>query len=351
MEYVILQNKLLGTGYFNNDEWLDKYIKLIINNNLSKKIKYKSAKHHILPRCYYTLNNIEVDNSSENTVFLLHADHVLAHLYLALSTSDASFRRKNLSSMWFVLSKSSASRPQCIKDNPNEISNLISYIESLKSDKLLIYEKPKEACQVVTGSTWYNNGDIEKYFSETDVIPDGFIKGRLSSDKYHTNAIDRIWINDGVHQLHIKVEESYQYLEQGFTTGMMYRGDEWYNNVAFALKNKSEDWCKNISEGKQKFFENNPNFRNDGNFKIGCEPHNKNKKWITNGVENRFICIDEYDKWSAEGWHWGATQKRNKKVKVIFTDNTYKWVSITSVDKYIKEGYVVDYSSLDTEVQ
>lgn len=42
---------------------LKEYIKLI--NNKSNLTEYQTIhKHHIIPKCWYTKNNIEIDNSS-----------------------------------------------------------------------------------------------------------------------------------------------------------------------------------------------------------------------------------------------------------------------------------------------
>ena len=81
-----LKTKLLNTNYFIDNEYLDKYCKLIIDNLETKKEKYKTQSHHILPMCYFKSVKLEIDNSKENKVNLLYINHILAHYYLCLCT-------------------------------------------------------------------------------------------------------------------------------------------------------------------------------------------------------------------------------------------------------------------------
>ena len=77
------KNKLLSIGCIDN-EYLQKYLYLIAANAKTAKEKYKTNCHHILPRCYFKLLNLPVDNSKTNLVNLSHKDHLLAHYYLYL---------------------------------------------------------------------------------------------------------------------------------------------------------------------------------------------------------------------------------------------------------------------------
>lgn len=88
----MLKDKILNTGYFLDNEYLDAYLDLISKNTESRRVKGKTQRHHIIPREYFVLNKISVDNSTENLVNLLYKDHILAHYYLALCCSDAILR-------------------------------------------------------------------------------------------------------------------------------------------------------------------------------------------------------------------------------------------------------------------
>lgn len=92
-----LKTKLLATNCFEANEYLDKYCKLIIDNLEKRREKYKTQKHHIIPRCYFRLNNLEIDNSKENIINLLYKDHILAHYYLTLCSKSKIFNKLNFS--------------------------------------------------------------------------------------------------------------------------------------------------------------------------------------------------------------------------------------------------------------
>lgn len=81
-----LKDKLLQTGYFEDNEYLELYIKLMIVNKNRLYLKKSTNKHHIIPKSYYKMSNIPIDNSKENLINLLYKDHILAHYYLCLCT-------------------------------------------------------------------------------------------------------------------------------------------------------------------------------------------------------------------------------------------------------------------------
>ena len=89
-----LKNKILATNYFEDNKYLDKYCKLIEDNKDTKREKYKTQIHHIIPKCYFIINNIEIDNGKENKINLLYKDHILAHYYLVLSCNNTIIFKK-----------------------------------------------------------------------------------------------------------------------------------------------------------------------------------------------------------------------------------------------------------------
>ena len=75
-----LKERLLNTGDFVDNEYLDKYIQLVLPNQNTKAVPCKTNSHHIVPSYYYRQHKLPVDNSLENRVNLLYRDHMLAHL-------------------------------------------------------------------------------------------------------------------------------------------------------------------------------------------------------------------------------------------------------------------------------
>lgn len=77
-----LKEKLLAINLFEDNDYLNQYCELIIQNLDTKKEKFRTHLHHIIPRCYFLLINSQIDDSKENLVNLLYKDHILAHYYL-----------------------------------------------------------------------------------------------------------------------------------------------------------------------------------------------------------------------------------------------------------------------------
>lgn len=69
--------------YFEKNEYFEKYLQLLKAPQEATTILHK---HHIIPKTYFTLLKLEVDNSEANIVLLTPANHALAHYYLALCT-------------------------------------------------------------------------------------------------------------------------------------------------------------------------------------------------------------------------------------------------------------------------
>ena len=72
----VLKQKLLNTGLFLDNEYLDEYINLVLSNNIT--VGY-TEKHHILQRNYFKKSNLPVDNSPDNLITLSYCDHCKAH--------------------------------------------------------------------------------------------------------------------------------------------------------------------------------------------------------------------------------------------------------------------------------
>ena len=80
---MLEKQKFLKLDYFIDNEYLDKYIDLINKNLKTKKVKFETNVHHIIPRHYFTHRNLDIDNSKNNKVNLYFGDHLLAHFYLS----------------------------------------------------------------------------------------------------------------------------------------------------------------------------------------------------------------------------------------------------------------------------
>lgn len=81
-------NTLKTLDYFIDNEHLQKYCQ-IIERHASHHPKYCMIhKHHIIPRSWFKLCKLPVDDSMTNLVKLPTREHFLAHYYLCLCTQD-----------------------------------------------------------------------------------------------------------------------------------------------------------------------------------------------------------------------------------------------------------------------
>lgn len=103
-----LKHTMIDTGFFIDCEVLDKYCELITSNAHTKKEKFKTQRHHILPKTYFSEVNKEIDNTSENIVNLYFANHVLAHYYLTLCVKESRLKYKLLCAFRYIYGKNRA---------------------------------------------------------------------------------------------------------------------------------------------------------------------------------------------------------------------------------------------------
>lgn len=133
-----LKIKLLNTGYFEDNIWLDKYCQLIIENKNTKYDSSVTEKHHILQRKYFKLNNLNIDNSNENIVNLKYSNHILAHYYLCYCTIKE-LKNANYSSLFLMLRKNDFNYEQFCK---TEYINYDKwYKEYIESRKGILFQK------------------------------------------------------------------------------------------------------------------------------------------------------------------------------------------------------------------
>lgn len=81
-----LKETLLSLNGFVNNQYLDKYVQLVEMNVRTPNRKGKTNRHHIVPKAWFSINGVPVDNNPTNLVTLNYREHILAHYYLCLCT-------------------------------------------------------------------------------------------------------------------------------------------------------------------------------------------------------------------------------------------------------------------------
>lgn len=97
-----LKQLLLSTGYFINNDYLDRYLNLVILNAY-EGVEY-SEMHHILQRAYFKYFNMPIDQTKANKVRLLYKDHCYAH-YLLYFCTIGFLKQANFSAikaLWYM---------------------------------------------------------------------------------------------------------------------------------------------------------------------------------------------------------------------------------------------------------
>ena len=111
-----IKERLLATGAFTENEYLQKYVELIHCNLATKKETSKTQQHHILPKCYFKFIGKPCDNAKTNLVNLLYVDHARAHFYLSLCLTDKTLAGKNALVLKYILNQVQQKQYTSIED-------------------------------------------------------------------------------------------------------------------------------------------------------------------------------------------------------------------------------------------
>lgn len=99
-----LETTLKTLDGFVDNEYLDKYIRLVERHKHSPVYRGDVNLHHIVPKAWFKLNNRDVDNDPSNLVTLRYREHVLAHYFLCLCT-DGKLKYANELALICLLSR------------------------------------------------------------------------------------------------------------------------------------------------------------------------------------------------------------------------------------------------------
>lgn len=153
----VLKQKLLNTGLFLDNEYLDEYINLVLSNNIT--IGY-TEKHHILQRNYFKKSGLPLDNSPDNLITLSYCDHCKAHWLLYFCTTgylkkanEASIRY--IVEMYKVLTGKDRNK---FEFNDYDFQLLQSYMTSIVNDENSRYWTEAEVAYLKKNYCGYGTG-------------------------------------------------------------------------------------------------------------------------------------------------------------------------------------------------
>ena len=169
-----LENKMLQTGCFVKNQYLDLYISLINKNLMTKKIVFVTQRHHIIPKCVSKFLNVEIDNTEQNLINLLYKDHILAHYYLCLCVDQRQAKLAYSLNNAFL---------HLIKGNSNSKQKIENFDLNLLDQYQIIYENWRRLnSELQKGRVGWNRGltkdtdervakySVPRHFSETHNI-------------------------------------------------------------------------------------------------------------------------------------------------------------------------------------
>lgn len=175
-----MEQNLLKTGHFIDNEQFHKMITVIRNPEIDEKME----EHHILPKC------VGGTNDEDNLVKLSLKQHFMVHYYLTFCTIGM-LKRK----MCFAFKQMLFTRMALNFTEEEAIMFSKRYEETMKEK---IYKKNYERTDDIVKSisekvaaynkqcVWVNNG-LEEHFINAKVLDDfaskGFVRGRMKNEK------------------------------------------------------------------------------------------------------------------------------------------------------------------------
>lgn len=316
MNRTKLKTKLLSFEVFEDNEYLDKYVSLILANENTIMERFKTQKHHIIPIHVYKYLKIAEDNSSSNIVNLTYNNHVMAHFYLFHCSSNKYIKRGNFAALKYIVHNRHVPKSEV------DILTALPEYQSMYEEYIKLHSESMKGVQVGDKNPFYG----KHHTPETRaLIRDKIINlspevkehnkqrireancGRVKTEAEKQKRLDtmeqhggygfwitdeyrkklseslkgrnihskgRIHINNGVEAKLVNPEELDIYLSKGWKRG----------RLPF-----SEEARKHFSEAHK------------------GQKHSLGKIWVTNGVVNHTIFPEEFDKYRNLGYYRGRT--------------------------------------------
>lgn len=379
---MTLDNVAFDPRYFTDNEFKIKYINLL-NKALADDYDFGEypESHHILPRAFFKLLGIKSYNSKrvdaevnkDNLIKLSIKDHILAHYYLALFSSNE-LRKSTCYSFLAMVDRDAA------KLLPSEVEffSLLPELAQLRIERNQTISKRNKGRKAWnSGLTKETSAVVAEYTKNTKAT-----KAAASADSKVVKAYEarcgKTWVSkDCVNKLIAKDELAF-YLAQGWLN-KFYVSDKGLEAHREANKSNTGStgkvWINNAVENKMIDRADLTTFLANG-WERGRKPANinqevkkkndkehskrmKNKKHIHNKATGECIRVDakQIDKYLAEGWTLGnpkiAENNRNRSVNLkgkIYVNNGLKSLLIEKekLDIYLNDGWLLGKKKKNT---
>lgn len=354
---MVTKEHMLATGIVFDNIYLDKYMDLLFANKDQNKEKGVTHAHHIIPKYYFSNNNIPVDDSADNVINLKYSDHILSHYYLSQCSTSSYYVFCNVCAIKHLVGNNmSKIDSYSILESLLDLQELYEdYASSRKGNVDLtgvnkgkiwvtndieshrVYPEELDAylqsgyrlgsgCTTNKGLMFIHKGTNTKMIHPKDLatyIADGYVAGRpeCSAETIERmrrkrlggpgTTTGRVGINDGEHTKYVQAEVLSEYLSKGWVTGILnaHEGPSWTSE-------ERANMSKRISESV----------------------------WVHKDTKNRRINQCELDVYLSQGYVRG----RYTSDKSMFANRPCRWmtkdglvvrVRVEEVDAYLQNGY------------
>lgn len=230
---------LIETGFFIDNEYLDKMFEIIHNPDLSGK----TERHHILPK------SIGGTDEEDNLIDISVKQHFYVHYYLIFCTVGKLKMKMN-----FAFKMMAFTRDEWKSIDPKVVDDVADYYAKMVKAGCFKnnYERTDEVKQKIANTLkerakniklmWVNDGENEKYIPEEDaikLISEGWNRGRK---KFSKEAIE----NMRQATLKIKAAAREKDKEDGYISLKNLRGTRFHR---LTLDDKMKAYYSNVEKG------------------------------------------------------------------------------------------------------
>lgn len=288
-----LKSNLLNLGCFIENESFDKYCELICSNGDTPRIKFKTQRHHIIPRYYFKYNGLSLVDKG-NVVNLYSKEHIIAHWYLSKCVNDSRMIYANEYAIICMLNilKLPETEEEVIKLGINYGDLYTDYCMQMSK---MFKGRPGPSLGKKASE------DTRKKLSESHKG----IKQSIQTREKRSQSLKDAYKN-GKHSIE-RPKEMRQKISQTLSGNkILHKETEEIrvreNDVQFYLENGWEMGYANTEERKQQFKTSGESFK-----RLGLKGKIKR---MTNGVINHSVYTQEdIDKLLEQGFWFGMTKK------------------------------------------
>lgn len=308
---MTLKEQLLDIGLCIDNEYLDKYVELIESNRETKRQKFKTQKHHIIPKCIAKIINYQDVNAKQNIVNLSHKDHLYAHWWLYNAVENKNYKyRLGIAILEFENLKRnkkvnllSIKNIEEIVENYDELRTSIYQEMSLRFKNRVVSETTKNKMKTYWTNYYKNGGKSpnigRKHSIETKNKISIGNKNKERTKEFREYLSNKLrgrepWNKGKKTPRSIETKNKLKSLQL-----------IWFNNGEVEIKTNIENVPENFVKGRLKSFRNNKDALNKRNYKM------RNKIWMNNGIVSKMIDIDKVSLFESSGWFKGRKLNKN----------------------------------------